>query len=154
MRFVLLCLLHADVLMLTLPLKKLSKAQIELLALFERDLPEEEWVELRRLIARHFAEKATAGFDAFAEKRGLSVEETDRWAFEHYRTSAYNERVSAEMDVHRRTLEKIFAHPTPPDVRFSDVVALMEALGSEVEADRSGSRIAFILGKEKIISQR
>ena len=52
---------------------------------------------------------------------------------------------------HRRTLEKIFAHPTPPDVRFSDVVALMEALGGEVEAGRSGSRIAFILNEEKII---
>ena len=78
--------------------KKLSKAQIELLALFERDLPEEEWIELRRLIARHFAEKATAGLDAFAEARGLSVEETDRWAFEHRRstsqkgTSASDER--------------------------------------------------------------
>ena len=73
------------------PPKKLSKAQIELLALFERDLPEEEWIELRCLITRYFAEKATAGFDAFAEKRGLSVEETDRWAFEHRRSTSQKE---------------------------------------------------------------
>ena len=78
------------------PPKKLSKAQIELLALFERDLPEEEWLEVRRLIARHFAEKATASFDAFAEEQGLSVEETDRWASEHHRATTRGDGASDE----------------------------------------------------------
>lgn len=43
--------------------------------------------------ARHFAEKATAGFDAFADslprssgEQGLSPDDTDRWASEHSRT--------------------------------------------------------------------
>ena len=52
---------------------------------------------------------------------------------------------------HRRTLERLFAHPTPPDVRFSDVVALVEALGGEVERGRSGSRVAFVLGGRKVV---
>ena len=81
------------------PPKKLSKAQIELLALFERDLPEEEWIELRRLIARYFAEKATASFDAFAENRGPSAEETDQWAFEHHRASVQDDQKHALAEV-------------------------------------------------------
>ena len=52
---------------------------------------------------------------------------------------------------HQRTLDRIFAHPTPSDIRFDDVRGLMEALGSEVEPGRSGSRIAFVLAGRKIV---
>lgn len=63
----------------------LTNLQRELLDLFALDLPEDELHEVKRLLARHFAEKATAGFDAFADEHGLSPEDTDRWAYEHRR---------------------------------------------------------------------
>ena len=65
----------------------LTNLQRELLDLFALDLPEDELREVKRLLARHFAEKATAGFDAFADEQGLSPEDTDRWAYEHRRAS-------------------------------------------------------------------
>jgi len=65
----------------------LTNLQRELLDLFALDLPEDELREVKRLLARHFAEKATAGFDAFADEHGLSPEDTDRWAYEHRRAS-------------------------------------------------------------------
>jgi hypothetical protein len=65
----------------------LTNLQRELLDLFALDLPEDELREVKRLLARHFAEKATTGFDTFADEQGLSPEDTDRWAYEHRRAS-------------------------------------------------------------------
>ncbi len=45
---------------------------------------------------------------------------------------------------HRRILEAIFAEPTRANIRWDDVVALMEALGAEV-TQGSGSRVRFAL---------
>ena len=52
------------------PPKKLTKAQVELLALFDRDVPDEEWMEIRRLLARYFADKATQAADHVAQEKG------------------------------------------------------------------------------------
>ena len=41
---------------------------------------------------------------------------------------------------HRRTLERIFARPTPSDIRWAEVVSLLEALDVEIE-ERAGSRV-------------
>ncbi len=70
-----------------MPVPALTNLQREILNLFALDLPDDELREVRRLLARHFAEKATAGFDAFADEHGLSPEDTDRWAYEHRRAS-------------------------------------------------------------------
>ncbi len=67
----------------------LTNLQRELLDLFALDLRDEELREVKRLLARHFAEKATAGFEGFADERGLSVEDTDAWASEHHRASIH-----------------------------------------------------------------
>ena len=69
-----------------MPAPALTNLQRELLDLFALDLPDDELREVRRLLARHFADKATAGFDAFADEHGLTPEDTDRWAFEHRRS--------------------------------------------------------------------
>jgi hypothetical protein len=45
---------------------------------------------------------------------------------------------------HRRTLEAIFTLPTRGGIRFSDIEALIAALGGEVR-EGSGSRIVFEL---------
>lgn len=65
----------------------LTNLQRELLDLFALDLPEHDLLEVKRLLARHFAAKATADFDAFTDAEGLSVEDTDAWAFEHHRAT-------------------------------------------------------------------
>ncbi|WP_412061796.1 hypothetical protein [Rubrivirga sp. IMCC45206] len=70
-----------------MPAPALTNLQRELLDLFATDLSEDELREVRTVLARHFAEKATAGFEAFAAERGLSPEDTDRWAHDHHRAS-------------------------------------------------------------------
>lgn len=61
---------------LSLPL---SNVQLELLKLYATDLSEEELLELKRLLARFFAEKAMRQADEIWEKRGLTDEDMDRW---------------------------------------------------------------------------
>mgnify|MGYP006309621441 CR=1 FL=1 len=61
---------------LSLPL---SNVQLELLKLYATDLSEEELLELKRLLARFFAEKAMRQADEIWEKKGLTDEDMDRW---------------------------------------------------------------------------
>ena len=70
------------------PPKKLTQAQVELLALFDRDMPEEDWLEIRRLIARYFADKATQAADEVAEEKGWTEEDFERMLNGHYRTTS------------------------------------------------------------------
>jgi hypothetical protein len=48
----------------------------------------------------------------------------------------------------RRTLVAIFVHPTLATIRFSDIEALLEALGASV-TDRKGSRVRIDLRGEQ-----
>jgi len=41
-----------------------------------------------------------------------------------------------------KTLSAIFAHPTPANIRWNEIVSLIEAVG-DVDEKRSGSRVAF-----------
>ena len=63
----------------------LTTLQRELLDLFATDLSDDELREVRGVLARHFAAKATAAFDQFTGDTGLAPEETDRWAYAHDR---------------------------------------------------------------------
>ena len=49
---------------------------------------------------------------------------------------------------HRKTLAAIFARPTSPSVAFSDIEALIKALGGTV-AEREGSRVKIELHGEQ-----
>jgi hypothetical protein len=51
---------------------KLNKAQLEFLHIFERDIPEEDLMELKKLISRFFAEKAIAIADKVWEEKGYT----------------------------------------------------------------------------------
>jgi len=44
----------------------------------------------------------------------------------------------------RRTLAAIFTHPMLPTIAFSDIEALIRALGSSVQ-EREGSRVKLVL---------
>lgn len=46
----------------------------------------------------------------------------------------------------QRTLARIFGTPTVSDLRWAELVSLLEALGATVDTKRKGSRVAFALG--------
>ena len=54
---------------------------------------------------------------------------------------------------HLRTLNRVFARPTPVDVRWADIEAMLRALGVQVE-ERSGSRILLKADSERIVIHR
>jgi hypothetical protein len=45
---------------------------------------------------------------------------------------------------HRRTLEAIFAHPTPANIQWRNIEALFVELGAEI-SEREGSRVGVVL---------
>lgn len=49
---------------------------------------------------------------------------------------------------HRKTLQAIFAKPTSPSIVFSDIEALLVALGGQV-MEREGSRVKITLKGEQ-----
>lgn len=65
----------------------LTNLQLELLKLFGRDVPEEQLLEIRDLLARYFAERATEAMDRIVEERGLTPDDIERWAHEHHRAT-------------------------------------------------------------------
>ena len=54
---------------------------------------------------------------------------------------------------HQRTLELIFARPTPGNIRWRDIEALFQELGANVE-EREGSRILVRLFGERRVFHR
>ena len=48
---------------------------------------------------------------------------------------------------HRRTLERVFARPTPANIRWSDIEGLFVELGAEI-SEREGSRVGVYLFDE------
>ena len=54
---------------------------------------------------------------------------------------------------HRRTLERMFARPTPAGIRWRDIEAMLRAVGVEI-AERSGSRVLLRKGPERMIVHR
>lgn len=54
---------------------------------------------------------------------------------------------------HRRTLQAIFAAPTPANILWTDIVALCHALGAEI-AEREGSRVLIALNGERAVFHR
>ncbi len=54
--------------------QRFTPAQLELLRMFSRDIPDEQWVELRKIIAQYFMQKATE----------MSDKVTEHWTEEDY----------------------------------------------------------------------
>ncbi len=65
--------------------KPMSNIQLELLKLYANDISDEQLYEIKLLLGRYFAERATALMDEFMEERGLSGEDMIKWAHEHNR---------------------------------------------------------------------
>ena len=57
---------------------RFSSVQLELLKLFSRDIPDAELLEIRRLIANFYAERAIAAADAVWEANGWTDADAER----------------------------------------------------------------------------
>lgn len=64
----------------------LNNAQLEILKLFSRDLEERDLLEIKRLIVRYLAEKATRMADKIWEEKGWTNEDMDKLLNTHMRT--------------------------------------------------------------------
>jgi hypothetical protein len=67
--------------------KSLSNLQLELLKLYANDLPDEQLIEVRQLLARYFAQKATEAMDTVWDAKGLTEQDMHNWTNEHNRAS-------------------------------------------------------------------
>lgn len=66
---------------------KLTNLQMELLKMFSFHLNDAQLMEIRDLLAKYFAEKATGEMDRLWTDRNWSNETMDHWMGEHLRTS-------------------------------------------------------------------
>jgi hypothetical protein len=64
---------------------KLTNVQIELLKLFQYNLPEEQLAEIKNMLAKYFAKTATAEMDKLWEESNWNNDVMKEWANEHLR---------------------------------------------------------------------
>jgi hypothetical protein len=65
---------------------KFTPLQLELLRIFSRNPSEQELIDIKNLIARYYADKASDEMDRLWEERGYTDETMQQWAKEHLRT--------------------------------------------------------------------
>ena len=66
---------------------KLSNLQVELLKLYANDLPDEQLHEIKQMLARYFAQKASDAMDKVWDERGLTEQDMVNWTNEHNRAA-------------------------------------------------------------------
>jgi len=59
--------------------KPLTNLQLELIKLFSLDVSEDELKDIKRMLSKYFADKATDEMDRLWEKNGWSNEAMDEW---------------------------------------------------------------------------
>ncbi|MEL7426659.1 MAG: hypothetical protein AAFN81_26940 [Bacteroidota bacterium] len=59
--------------------KPLTNLQLELIKLFSLDLSEEQLMEVKQMLSKYFAEKASDEMDKLWEKNGWDNETMDSW---------------------------------------------------------------------------
>ena len=67
--------------------RPLTPEQREILALFDRDLPEAAWAEIRDLLADYFARRVAAAADEAWDRNAWSEEDAERLLRSHDRRS-------------------------------------------------------------------
>lgn len=58
---------------------ELTNVQSQLLKMFAYDLPEEEWVDLQKMLARFFAQRVKQRTAKIWEERGYSNQTMENW---------------------------------------------------------------------------
>ncbi len=64
---------------------KLTNVQLELLKLFQYNLPEKQLAEIKNMLAKYFADTATAEMDRLWEENDWDNETMKEWTNEHLR---------------------------------------------------------------------
>jgi hypothetical protein len=64
---------------------KLTNVQLELLKLFQYNLPESQLAEIKNMLAKYFAQTATAEMDKLWEENNWNNDKMNEWANEHLR---------------------------------------------------------------------
>jgi hypothetical protein len=67
---------------------RLTNLQLELIKLFSYKLDEKQLLEVKSLLAKYFADKATWEMDKIWEEKGLTNETMDTWLNEHSRENS------------------------------------------------------------------
>jgi len=65
---------------------RLTNLQLELIKLFNYNLSQSQLLEVKELLSKYFADKATNEMDKIWEAKGLTNETMDTWLNEHMRT--------------------------------------------------------------------
>ncbi|MCB0524837.1 MAG: hypothetical protein R3A50_09765 [Saprospiraceae bacterium] len=68
--------------------KGLTNLQLELLKIFSIPLKEDQLMEIKALLSRYFAEKASEEMDKLWDENNWSDETMREWAQEHMRTKS------------------------------------------------------------------
>ncbi|MCP9763861.1 hypothetical protein [Lacihabitans soyangensis] len=71
--------------MTVLQTKPLSNIQAELLKLYANNLSDEDLFEIRMMLGKYFAKKATEAMDNVWDKNNLSEQDMINWTNEHNR---------------------------------------------------------------------
>ena len=66
-------------------LNSLSPEQVEILKLFDRDLPDEDWMKLRKVITAFFAARSVEEADKVWNEKDLTDEDAQRLLHSHFR---------------------------------------------------------------------
>jgi hypothetical protein len=64
---------------------KLTNIQLELLKLFQYNLPEKQLAEIKNMLAKYFAKSATEEMDKLWEDNAWNAEIMNQWTDEHLR---------------------------------------------------------------------
>jgi hypothetical protein len=70
--------------------QKLTNLQVELIKMFNRQVPEEQLLEIKNLLAKYFADVATREMDKLWVENNWSNDTMEEWLEEHHRTP-YND---------------------------------------------------------------
>ncbi len=66
---------------------KLTNLQLELLKIFSRNISQDQLLEIKGILSRYFADKASDEFEKLAEEKGWTAETYRQWANEHLRSA-------------------------------------------------------------------
>lgn len=64
--------------------ESLSNIQLELLKLYATDIPDEDLINIKRLMVRYFAEKITLQMDMLWEKNNWTAQTMHEWVKGNY----------------------------------------------------------------------
>ncbi len=66
--------------------KSLTNLQLEILKLYSYELPESQLIEIKNILAKYFADKASDEMDRLWGENGWTDQTMEDWSNEHMRT--------------------------------------------------------------------